>query len=136
MTTSLVTSAASVAEGAVKLTAIRTYTTDPSGKKTKTGSFSRGDTLLFNYAGKVLENAHYRGFFGTVSIDIYVYDSAGKLILKFKSARQDFRPGNFSLWSEEYEIPDGMPSGTYRVETAITMHNGAADGAVSYFTVS
>ncbi len=124
-----------MSEGAVKLSSIHTYTTDSVGKKKKTGSFSKGDALLFNYSGRVLDNAQYQGFFGTVSIDIYVYDAAGKLVLKFKSARQDFRPGNFSLWSEEYKIPDGMPSGTYRVETAITMHNGAADGAVSFFTV-
>jgi len=123
------------AEGEVKLTAVQTYTTDSSGKKTRTGSFSKGDALLFNYAGKTLSNAQYKGYFGTVSIDIYVYDAAGKLILKFKAARQDFRPGNFSLWSDKYEIPNGMPPGTYRVETAITMHNGAGVRAVTAFSV-
>jgi hypothetical protein len=122
-------------EGAMRLTAVQTYTMDSLGKKTKTGSFSKGDALLFNYAGKTLSNAQYQGYFGTVSINIYVYDAAGKLLLKFKAARQDFRPGNFSLWSDEYKIPDGMPPGTYRVETAITMHNGAGDRAVTTFSV-
>ncbi|MFA9453244.1 MAG: S8 family serine peptidase [Candidatus Aminicenantaceae bacterium] len=122
-------------EGAMRLTAVQTYTMDSLGKKTKTGSFSKGDALLFNYAGKTLSNAQYQGYFGTVSINIYVLDATGKLLLKFKAARQDFRPGNFSLWSDEYKIPDGMPPGTYRVETAITMHNGAGDRAVTTFSV-
>jgi hypothetical protein len=122
-------------EGAVKLTSVRSYTTDPLGKRKRTGVFSSGDALLFNYVGEVIANARYDRFFGTVSLDMYVYDSFGKLILKFKDVRTDFRPGKFSLWSTEYEIPESMPLGNYRVETAITMHNGTGEKVSTLFSV-
>ena len=123
------------AEGTIKLRTLQAYTTDSLGKRKKTGVFSRGDALLFNYGGEVISNAGYGRFFGTVSIDIYMYDNFGRLILKFKDARSDFRSGKFSFWSEEYEIPEGMPSGSFRVETSITMHNGTGARATTAITV-
>lgn len=123
------------AEGTIKLSSVQTYTKDALGKKVKRGIFSRGDALLFNYGGEVISNAKYSGYYGTVSIDIYVYDSFGKLILKFKDARSDFRQGRFSLWSLEYKIPENMPSGSFRVETAITMHNGTGARASTSISV-
>jgi hypothetical protein len=123
------------AEGTIKLRTLQAYTTDSQGQREKTGVFSRGDALLFNYAGEVMSNAEYGRYYGTVSIDIYVYDSFGALILKFKDSRSDFGSGKFSLWSEEYEIPESMPAGNFRVETSITMHNGTGAQVSTLITV-
>jgi len=122
-------------EGTIKLSSMYSYTEDSSGTRKKTGVFSRGDALLFNYAGEVISNARYGRYHGTVSIDITVYDSFGTLILKFREARSDFRPGKFSLWSEEFKIPESMPSGSFRVETALTMHNGSSARASTAISV-
>ena len=122
-------------EGSFTLDTVKTFTKSASGEQNETSSFWPGDKLLFNITGQILSNADYGDYYGTVMIEFHVFDSDGELALKYKNSTNKLFPQPFSIWSFEYEIPENLPAGDYRVEATITMHNGATDKKTTTFTV-
>lgn len=115
------------AGGEVELQALKAYHGSSSFTEDENVGFTSGDKLAFNLTGRILSNAEYNGYYGSVSVDIYMYNANGKLILKYGHTLKHLKPAFFSLWSYEYEIPPSLPSGRYEIAAAVTMHNGATD---------
>lgn len=102
--------------------------------------FNKGDKFWAYLHLYIDDNAKYDngGYYGTVLARWLIKDSSGNVILKSNYSSDAFYPrANVWRWRlGEYEIPDGMPAGTYTVEVTVTMHNGAGKQVTTSFTVN
>jgi hypothetical protein len=91
--------------------------------------FNVGDPIYLHAQIEVLDNAAYDdGYFGTMSVRFELRDEAGVLVYVVSGSMHNMAPcapGEYRelIWREE-EIPEGIQTGTFRVRTTVTMHNG------------
>ena len=92
-------------------------------------NFTFGDPITLHTLLTIHDNAHYEdGYYGTLSVRHELRDESGILVYVFSSSIHNLAPtpaGQYSElnWSES-EIGEGIPTGTFRVKTTVTMHNG------------
>ena len=66
-------------EGAFEIDALKAYHGKSPFNDDENVGFKTGDKLAFNLTGRILANAKYNGYYGAVSIDIYMYNSKWKI---------------------------------------------------------
>jgi len=106
-------------------------------------TFAAGDDFYAYVYFRVVKNANYGSYYGTISAAWYIRNSNGEVIFKKNAADGGFYPnavGTNWRWrigssTVPYEIPSEMPSGDYNVEVTVTMHNGISESATTTFTV-
>ena len=122
-----------------QLAVLRTFTSSSQDLDNveEDNTFTAGDTLRCFVNCRILDNADYGPFYGTVAIQMIVRRGS-ETIVRFDTAG-DVRPnepGYYWRWpSTEYVIPEEMSSGTYTLVATVTMHNGASGTASYTFTV-
>jgi hypothetical protein len=103
-------------------------------------AFNKGDEFWAYAYLYVDANAKYDGgeYYGSVTAGWQIRDSGGAVILKQNYGSDGFYPrSNVWRWRlGKYVIPNDMPSGTYRVQVTITMHNGETGSASYTFRVN
>ena len=104
-------------------------------------SFNIGDPIYLHALLNVMDNAAYKaGYYGTVTVRFELRDESDTLVYVFSSSIHNIAPsapGQYRelLWREE-EIPEGIQTGTFRVKTIVTMHNGITKVAPEELTIS
>ena len=93
--------------------------------------FHVGDPIAITTFLEIHENASYPGgYYGTVSVRYELRDEDDELKFVLLSSMENLAPtapgelGSIS-WSIE-EIPEGLPTGEFRIATTVTMHNGVS----------
>ncbi|MCP4201752.1 MAG: S8 family serine peptidase [bacterium] len=103
--------------------------------------FRIGDPVTLHALLDVHENASYAGgYYGTVSGRFELRDEAGNLKFVLLTSMENLSPsGTGELrelpWSIA-EIPDFVPTGTFRVRTTVTMHNGVTETAAEEIEIT
>ena len=104
-------------------------------------SFNIGDPFYLHALLNVSDNASYKaGYYGTVTVRFELRDESDTLVYVLSSSIHNIAPsapGQYRelIWSEE-EIPEGIQTGTFRVKTIVTMHNGITKVAPEEITIS
>ena len=125
--------------GSLSVQNVFTSDTDDWDNVTEKDSFAKGDELYCYVYVRILENADYGGYYGTVTGNWTIKRNSGAVILRVTSASDGFAPndpGRMWRWRiGEYVIPENLAAGTYTLEVEMTMHNGASDKRSFNFTV-
>ena len=104
-------------------------------------SFNIGDPIYLHALLNVTDNASYEaGYYGTITVRFELWDESDTLVYVCSNSMHNIAPstpGEYRdlLWREE-EIPEGIQTGTFRVKTIVTMHNGITKVAPEELTIS
>lgn len=104
-------------------------------------SFNIGDPIYLHALLDVIDNASYKdGYYGTLTVRFELRDESDTLVYVLSSSLHNMAPcapGEYRelVWREE-EIPEGIQTGTFRVKTIVTMHNGITRVAPEELTIS
>jgi hypothetical protein len=104
-------------------------------------NFNIGDPINLHTLLNILDNAKYKdGYYGTVSVRHELRNESGMLVYVLSSSIHNLAPtppGQYSelVWAEP-EIPEGIQTGTFRLKTIVTMHNGITKVASEEITIT
>jgi len=106
-------------------------------------TFAAGDEFFAYAYFRVVKNASYGSYYGTISAKWYIRNANGDVILKKNVTDDGFYPnaaGTSWRWrigssTVPYQIPNDLTPGTYTVDVTLTMHNSASKNATTTFTV-
>jgi hypothetical protein len=104
-------------------------------------SFNIGEPICLHALLDVMDNASYKGgYYGTVTVRFELRDESDTLVYVCSSSIHNMAPcapGQYRelIWREE-EIPEGIQTGTFRIKTIVTMHNGITRVAPEEITIS
>jgi hypothetical protein len=104
-------------------------------------NFNIGDPIYLHALLDVIDNASYKGgYYGTITVRFELRDESDTLVYVCSSSIHNMAPsapGQYRelIWREE-EIPEGIQTGTFRVKTIVTMHNGITKVTPEEITIS
>ena len=141
----LVISASNGNDPPVKLTngdfTIHSVVASKGDVNTPVNSFSIGDPIYLHALLDVTDNVLYKdGYYGTVTVRFELRDESERLVYVLSSSLHNIAPSSPGQyrdlhWREE-EIPEEAPTGTFRIKTIVTMHNGLTKVAPEEITIT
>ena len=87
--------------------------------------FHDGDPLNLYAEFSVLSNADYGDFFGSITLTLRIEDGSGSTVARASGAGHGLGPVQWrGVLDFGFEVPSGLPPGSYTARLALELHNG------------